>query len=100
MNKITHKYSLQEAIDRAVAHLDSIEIAQFINQLPSDPKEALDKFCKRFDLDKWFIEALNGKNIVDELKIIVAQRQDEELEANEEYEEIQSDLRIDNGWSY
>lgn len=73
---------LEEVIDHVVAKLDSLGVAHLRSDLPEDTEEAAEDFCIRFDLGRWFWEALtlNDADIGSILDKIAQSRMEDEAD--------------------
>lgn len=77
---------LQQTVNHVVARLDSLDISQYIAELPEDTEEAIGAFCDRFELGNWFYDALilNEADVGAMLARIARERMGEEAEDTEE----------------
>lgn len=73
---------LEEVVDHVVAKLNSLEITHLRSDLPEDAEAAAGDFCTRFDLGRWFFEALtlNDANIGSILDTLVHERMADEAD--------------------
>lgn len=73
---------LEEVIDRVVAKFNSLDISRVITKLPEHTEEAASAFCERFELGKWFYEALtlNDADIGSILDKIAQSRMEDEAD--------------------
>lgn len=92
--------ALEAVVTMAVADIHPTELRDIAAKLPEDFSDALEEFCKRFDLGEWFYDSLTVAEVdIVELLHSIADDAETDITALETHDaQINSDLRRANGW--